>query len=76
MGNGIYFKNILEIEGKFELQKCSACQDLQKKFAVENVRQLCEELFLLKCIFLLTRCFWLLITTKWVMGFTSKLHGM
>jgi hypothetical protein len=24
------------------------------------VWQLCEELFLLKCIFLLTHCFWLL----------------
>jgi hypothetical protein len=27
---------------------------------VENVRQLCEELFLLKCISLLTHCIWLL----------------
>jgi hypothetical protein len=39
---------------KFKLQKCSACQDLQKSATVENVRQLCEELFLLKCILLLT----------------------
>jgi hypothetical protein len=38
----------------FKLQKCSACQDLQKSSTVENVRQLCEELFLLKCILLLT----------------------
>ena len=33
------------------MQKCSACQDLQKCSTVENVWQLCEELFLLKCIF-------------------------
>ena len=45
-------QKLLEIEGKFKLQKCSACQDLQKiSPTVENVRQLCEELFLLKCIF-------------------------
>ena len=47
-----YISKTLEIEGKFKLQKCSACQDLQKKFPiVKNVRQLCQGLFLLKCIF-------------------------
>ena len=44
-------QKLLEIEGKFKLQKCSACRDLQKVPTVENVWQLCEELFLLKCIF-------------------------
>jgi hypothetical protein len=39
---------------KFKLQKCSACQDLQKSPTVENVRQLSEELFLLNAFFLLT----------------------
>ena len=48
----LIFQKLLEIEGKFKLQKCSACQDLQKSSpTVKNVRQLCEELFLLKCIF-------------------------
>jgi hypothetical protein len=47
------FQKLSEIDVKFKLQKCSACQ--------ENVRQLCEELFLLKCIFFADfHCFWLL----------------
>ena len=50
----LYFKNY-EIDVKFKLQKCSACQDLQKSSTVENIRQLCEELFLLKCIFFVTQ---------------------
>jgi hypothetical protein len=32
----------------FKLQKCSACQDLQKSSTVENVRQLCESENLMK----------------------------
>jgi hypothetical protein len=30
-------QKLLEIEGKFKLQKCSACQDLQNIPTVENV---------------------------------------
>ena len=39
------FLKLLEIEGKFKLQKCSACQDLQKFPTVENVRQLSADLY-------------------------------
>ena len=58
----LYLKNYynVEIEGKFKLQKCSACQDLQKMSPQLKMCDNCEELFLLKCIFLLTHCFWLL----------------
>jgi hypothetical protein len=60
---------LLEIEGKFKLQKCSACQDLQKIFPQLKMCDSCEELFLLKCIFLSTRR-----TPRWVIRFTSKLQ--
>jgi hypothetical protein len=50
----------------FTYVHCLYCKNVQhvkiykKCSTVKNVRQLCGELFLLKCIFLLNHCFWLL----------------
>jgi hypothetical protein len=69
MGNQIYFK-IAGKEGKFKLQKCSACQDLQKNFPQLKMCDSCEELFLLKCIFFVDS---LLLVTQIIKGKQRKI---
>ena len=44
-------QKLLEIEGKFKLQNVQHVKIHKKVLTVKNIRQLCEELFLLKCIF-------------------------